>query len=171
MLDAVVIGAGPNGLTAAATLARRGWSILVLEARRRPGGAVYSEALTRPGYLHDVGAAFFPFADHSPAFRYLDLVGAGLRFANAARESCHPAPDGSCATISRDVEQSADSFGVDGSAWRRLALWQRNMGERLPQALLAPLLDFAPVWRLGIGNLLRLACRGLLSTATFSRWM
>ncbi|HEX5269395.1 MAG TPA: FAD-dependent oxidoreductase, partial [Gemmataceae bacterium] len=60
MLDAVVIGAGPNGLTAAATLARHGWSVLVLEARGRPGGAVYSEPLTRPGYLHDVGAAFFP---------------------------------------------------------------------------------------------------------------
>src|SRR5262245_46535080 len=103
-MDAVVIGAGPNGLTAAATLARRGWPVLVLEAQPRPGGACWSAELTRPGFLHDVGAAFFPFAHDSPAFRELDLAGAGLLWANAARDSCHPAPDGSCVTISRDLE-------------------------------------------------------------------
>src|SRR5271166_3937700 len=118
-MDAVVIGAGPNGLVAAATLARRGWKVLVLEAQPRPGGACWSVDNTLPGYLHDVGAAFFPFADDSPAFRHLDLVGAGLRWVNAARESCHPAPDGSCVTISRDPEQSAVSFEEDGPAWRR----------------------------------------------------
>ena len=72
-MDAVVIGAGPNGLTAAAALAQHGWRVLVLEAQPRPGGAVWSEELTLPGYLHDVGAAFFPFAEDSPAFRHLDL--------------------------------------------------------------------------------------------------
>src|SRR5262249_30475832 len=90
--DAIVIGAGPNGLTAAATLARHGWRVLVLEAKNRPGGALYSEELTLPGYLHDVGAAFFPFANDSPAFRYLDLNGTGLEWRNAPYESCHPAP-------------------------------------------------------------------------------
>ncbi len=127
-LDAVVIGAGPNGLTAAATLARHGWSVLVLEAKDRPGGAVYSTELTEPGYLHDVGAAFFPFADHSPAFRALDLAGTGLEFRNARYESSHPAPDGSCAAIGRDVALSAAAFGVDGPAWSRLARWAGAMG-------------------------------------------
>jgi phytoene dehydrogenase-like protein len=168
-MDAVVIGAGPNGLTAAATLARRGWKVLVLEAQARPGGAVWSEERTLPGYLHDVGAAFFPFADHSPAFRHLDLTGAGLQWANAPHESCHPAPDGSCATISRDVEQSAASFGADGPAWRRLAVWQQGMGARLAEALLAPLPGLGAAWRLGIRNLLRLARSGLSSPAAFSR--
>src|SRR5882724_2733147 len=144
MHDAIVIGAGPNGLTAAATLARHGWRVLVLEAAVRPGGAAYSMPSTLPGFLHDVGAAFFPFADHSPAFRYLDLTGAGLRWCNAARESCHPAPDGSCVTISRDVNQSVASFGDDGPAWRRLALWQKAMGPRLAEALLAPLPGLGP---------------------------
>src|SRR5215472_7922048 len=124
MLDASVIGAGPNGLVAAATLARHGWKVLVLEASHRPGGAVYSQEFTLPGYLHDVGAAFFPFAD-SPAFRYLDLAGAGLRWGNARHESCHPAPDGSCVTIARYVDFTVASFGPDGPAWRRLADWRQ----------------------------------------------
>jgi phytoene dehydrogenase-like protein len=167
-MDAVVIGAGPNGLVAAATLARRGWKVLVLEAQPRPGGACWSAEHTLPGYLHDVGAAFFPFADDSPAFRHLDLVGAGLRWVNARRESCHPAPDGTCATISRDVEESARSFGADGDAWRSLALWGRAMGGRLADALLAPLPGLGPTWRLGVGNLMRLAQEGLPSTRRFS---
>ncbi len=168
-MDAVVIGAGPNGLTAAATLARHGWDVLVLEAQKRPGGAVYSEERTLPGYWHDVGAAFFPFADDSPAFRFLDLPGAGLEWCNAPRESCHPAPDGTCATISRDVEETVRSFGVDGPVWRRLAEWRRGMGDRLPAALLGTLPGLGPAWRLGVGNLLRLGVRGLLTTAAFAR--
>ncbi len=169
MTDAVVIGAGPNGLVAAAALARHGWRVLVLEARDRPGGAVYSEPYTLPGYLHDVGAAFFPFADDSPAFRHLDLTGAGLEWRNARRESCHPAPDGSCATIARDVELTAASFGSDGDAWRRLAGWQRRMGPRLAEALLAPLPGLGAAWRLGPRSLLRLAASGLRSTDGFAR--
>jgi phytoene dehydrogenase-like protein len=170
-MDAVVIGAGPNGLTAAATLARHGWQVLVLEAKNRPGGAAYSEELTLPGYLHDVGAAFFPFADDSPAFRFLDLTGAGLQWANARRESCHPAPDGSTATISRDIEESVRSFGVDGPAWRRLAEWKRDMGDRLSAALLAPLPTIGPAWRLGVRHLLRLAPLGLRSTRKLAEKM
>src|SRR5262249_51963205 len=92
MVDALIIGAGPNGLVAGATLARHGWQVLVLEAKDRPGGAVWSEEYTLPGYRHDVGAAFFPFADDSPAFRHLDLVGAGLQWRNAPFESCHAPP-------------------------------------------------------------------------------
>lgn len=168
-MDAVVIGAGPNGLTAAATLARQGWQVLVLEAKARPGGAVYSEPLTLPGYLHDVGAAFFPFADDSPAFRALDLTGAGLAWGNARRESCHPAPDGTAVTISRDTEETVRSFGVDGPAWHRLAVWNREMGPRLAEALLAPLPALGPAWRLGFRNLLRFGPLGLLSTGAFAR--
>ncbi len=167
-MDAVVIGAGPNGLVAAASLARHGWRVLVLEAKRRPGGAVYSEELTRPGYLHDVGAAFFPFAD-GPPFRFLDLAGAGLRWANAPYESSFPAPDGTCASIARDPDLAAAAFGLDGDAWRRLAAWRQRMGDRLMEALLAPLPALGPAWRLGPGNGLRLALAGLRSSAGLAR--
>jgi phytoene dehydrogenase-like protein len=169
LMDAIVIGSGPNGLTAAATLARHGWKVLVLEAQERPGGALYSLPLTQPGFVHDVGAAFFPFADYSPAFRYLDLAGAGLEWRNATHESCHPAPDGSSVTISRDLERTVASFGVDGPAWRKLGRWQQAMGDRLAAALLAPLPGLGPALRLGAGNLLRLALSGLVSTQTFAR--
>ena len=167
-MDAIVIGSGPNGLTAAATLARRGWKVLVLEAQNRPGGACYSVEGTLPGYVHDVGAAFFPFADDSPAFRDLDLTGAGLRWVNAPRESCHPAPDGSSVAISRDPEQSAISFGEDGPAWRRLALWRRAMGDRLTAALLGPLPGFGAALRLGPYHLAWLMREGLGTTASFA---
>jgi phytoene dehydrogenase-like protein len=168
MPDAIVIGAGPNGLVAATTLARQGWDVLVLEASHRPGGAVYSEPFTLPGYLHDVGAAFFPFAKDSPAFRALDLTGAGLAWRNARWESCHPAPDGSCASIARDIEASAATFGVDGPAWRRLAQWRHTLGERLPAALLAPLPALGPAWRLGPLHLVRLGLAGLSTPAGFA---
>lgn len=170
-MDAIVIGAGPNGLTAAATLARHGWDVLVLEAKHRPGGCVYSEPLTLPGYLHDVGAAFFPFADDSPGFRFLDLRGAGLRLANARWESCHPAPDGSSASISRDIDETVRSFGVDGPTWRRLAEWRRGMGQRFVEFLLAPLPAFGPAWGLGLRNLLRLGLMGLPSSGAWARRM
>ena len=128
-MDAVVIGAGPNGLVAAAKLARAGQSVLLLEAQPRIGGALWSEPFTRPGFIHDVGAAFFPFAYDSPPLRELNLGEVGLSWAHATRESCHPAPDGSCATICRDVERSVASFGIDGPAglvgdgeWQPIAL-------------------------------------------------
>jgi phytoene dehydrogenase-like protein len=167
--DAIVVGAGPNGLVGAATLARQGWRVLVLEAKNRPGGALYSEELTLPGYLHDVGAAFFPFADVSPAFRYLDLNATGLEWRNALYESCHPAPDGSSAAISRDVERSVRSFGTDGPVWRRLADWQQAMGDRLAAALLAPLPAMGPAWKLGIRHLARLAFNGLQTPAMWAQ--
>ncbi len=169
MVDAIVIGAGPNGLVGAAELARHGWQVLVLEAQRRPGGALYSEPFTLPGYLHDVGAAFFPFAVDSPALRELDLTGVGLEWRFAPRDSCHPAPDGSSVSFGRDLDLAEASFGpVDGPAWRRLAEWGRRMGDRLPAALLAPLPGFGGAWRLGPVNVIRFGLAGLRSPAGWS---
>jgi phytoene dehydrogenase-like protein len=170
--DFVVVGSGPNGLVAANTLARRGYRVLVLEAHtRRPGGALGSEELTLPGFLHDVGAGFFPFARASPAFRELDLAGAGVRFENATFESCHPALDGSYACIARDLDLMAEHFGTreDGARFRELSQFHAALETDLLAALLDPFPALAPLFRLGVVRLARLAGLLLRSGASLAR--
>ncbi len=158
--DVIVIGSGPNGLVAANTLARRGFRVLLVEANaKRPGGALGSEELTLPGFVHDVGAAFFPFHKSSPAFRELDLEHAGVAWTNLKFESCHPALDGSHACIARDSELGAQHFGSprDGEAWRKLAAFHARIEPDLLPLLLGPFPSLSPALRLGLPNLLRLA--------------
>jgi phytoene dehydrogenase-like protein len=158
--DAVVIGSGPNGLVAATVLARAGLSVLVLETNEtRAGGAVGSEAATRPGFLHDVGAAFFPWAKLSPAFRSLELEAHGLRWRRASFDSCHPAPDGSYASIAGDLDRTAQHFGnaEDGERWRSIASWYGSIEPQVISMLLDPFPAMGPMARLGPVHLSRLA--------------
>ena len=104
--DAIVIGAGPNGLVAANLLADRGWDVLVLEAQPEPGGAVRSAELTEPGFVHDVFSAFYPFTVASPAFRALDLEAHGLRWRHGDLAVAHPSSDGACAVLSPRLEET-----------------------------------------------------------------
>jgi phytoene dehydrogenase-like protein len=157
--DIVVIGSGPNGLFAANTLARRGFRVLVLESHQvRAGGAVGTEALTLPGFLHDVGAAFFPFATLSPAFRSLDLQSVGLEWLRAKYETCHPGLDGSVACIVRGGGDETTPFGGarDAEVFGRLARGHAGIEENLLAALLGPVPTVGPLLRLGFGNLLRI---------------
>jgi phytoene dehydrogenase-like protein len=154
--DGVVIGAGPNGLVAANLLADAGWSVEVLEAQDRPGGAVKSSELVEPGFVSDEFSAFYPLAAASPVVRGLELERFGLRWAHAPLALAHPAADGSCAVLSRDLDETAASLEAfasgDGEAWRELyALWTR-VGDQLLRAITTP---FPPV-RAGLALALRL---------------
>ncbi|MFC7883495.1 phytoene desaturase family protein [Streptomyces sp. NPDC057376] len=121
MLDAVVVGAGPNGLTAAVELARRGFSVAVFEAQGTVGGGARTEELTLPGFRHDPCSAAHPLGINSPAFRDLPLERYGLQWLHAALPMAHPFPDGSAAVLSRSVGETAASFGPrDAGAYRRL---------------------------------------------------
>src|ERR671938_130164 len=93
--DAVVVGAGPNGLAAAITLARAGRSVVVLEAAERAGGGARSEGLTLPGFVHDVCSAVHPFGVASPFFASLPLADHGLEWVHPDAPAAHPLPDGS----------------------------------------------------------------------------
>ncbi|MGH4029152.1 phytoene desaturase family protein [Actinomycetota bacterium Odt1-20B] len=121
MLDAVVVGAGPNGLTAAVELARRGHSVAVFEARSTVGGGARTEELTLPGFRHDPCSAAHPLGINSPAFRALPLERYGLEWLHAELPMAHPFLDGSAAVLSRSVGETAASFGPrDAGAYRRL---------------------------------------------------
>ncbi|MFJ3821919.1 phytoene desaturase family protein [Streptomyces nodosus] len=121
MHDAVVVGAGPNGLTAAVELARRGFSVAVFEARDTVGGGARTEELTLPGFRHDPCSAAHPLGINSPAFRALPLERYGLEWLHAALPMAHPFPDGTAAVLSRSVAETAASFGPrDAGAYRRL---------------------------------------------------
>jgi len=158
--EIVVIGSGPNGLVAACVLALQGYSVLVLESNpQRPGGAMGSAGLTLPGFVHDLGAAFFPWGTTSPAFVELGLEALGVEWCHTTFESCHPAPDGSAASIARDPELTARNFGnsQDGDRWRELANFHAELEPRLLEAALGPPPALGAWWRLGVRNLLRLA--------------
>ncbi|MDQ1395645.1 MAG: hypothetical protein QOG64_904, partial [Acidimicrobiaceae bacterium] len=138
MPDAVVIGAGPNGLVAANVLLDHGWSVAVLEATGVAGGAVHSSELIEPGFVNDSFSAFYPLAAASPIITGLGLERYGLQWRRAPLVLAHPATDGSCPVISTDIEETAGSLDAlcpgDGDGWRRLhELWDR-VGEHLTGA-------------------------------------
>ncbi len=136
MDDAVVVGAGPNGLAAAVELARRGASVRVLEARDEIGGGTRTAALTLPGFAHDVCSACHPLAVLSPFFRTLDLEAHGLRWVRPRASVAHPLDDEPAVLLTRSLAETARDLGADGAAY--CALFGPLL--RAPHALLADLL-------------------------------
>jgi phytoene dehydrogenase-like protein len=137
--DAVVVGAGPNGLTAAALLARAGLSVLVIERGAEPGGGVRTEALTLPGFKHDVCSAVHTMGCLSPAFALLELEQYGLEWLYPPASVAHPLEDGRAVLLEASLDATAAGLGVDAAAYRRLVGPFLREPARLFADLLAPL--------------------------------
>ncbi|HET7168907.1 MAG TPA: NAD(P)/FAD-dependent oxidoreductase [Candidatus Limnocylindrales bacterium] len=124
-LDAIVIGSGPNGLAAALTLARAGRSVRVYEAATTIGGGTRTEALTLPGFRHDVCSTIVPLAAASPFFRTVELARHGAELVHPDAPVAHALDGGRAAVLERSFTVTAagldsDRRSDDGSAWRRL---------------------------------------------------
>jgi phytoene dehydrogenase-like protein len=117
---ACVIGAGPNGLAAAVTLAKAGLRVDVFEAEAQAGGAARTMELTLPGFLHDFGSAVHPLAVGSPFFSSLSLESHGLEWIHSPAALAHPFDDGSAIALERDLGNVESALGEDGKAWRKL---------------------------------------------------
>jgi len=115
--DAVVVGAGPNGLAAAVVLAEAGRSVLVVEAEQTIGGGCRTEEVTLPGFHHDICAAIHSMAAVSPLLRRLPLDRFGLTWIQAPAPMAHPFDDGSAAVLSRSLSATGATLGVDAGAW------------------------------------------------------
>lgn len=173
-VDAVVIGAGHNGLVAANLLADAGWQVVVLEAMGTAGGAVRSAELVAPGYLSDLCSAFYPLAICSPALASLDLARYGLRWRHAPDVLTHLLPDDRAAVLNRDPLRTAESVEAfargDGDRWAAsYAEWASISSDFVP-ALLTPFPPVQSGWRLlrrlRAAGALRLARRLILPAAT-----
>ena len=120
--SACVIGAGPNGLSAAIVLAHAGLQVEVFEAQSTPGGAVRTMELTLPGFRHDFGAAVFPLAAGSPFFSSLPLGTYGLEWIHPQAPVAHPLDDGTAVVLERNLDDAKRSLGQDGEVWADLLL-------------------------------------------------
>lgn len=141
-VDAVVIGAGPNGLVAANLLADAGWDVLVLEEQPQVGGAVRSDRAVHPDFVHDTFSAFYPLAAASPVLAALDLERHGLQWRHAPAVLGHAGPDGSWTLVHRDPAVTADLLDHerpgDGAAWLALLDRWHRIGPALVDSLLTP---------------------------------
>src|SRR5437867_10849054 len=140
--DAIVVGSGPNGLTAAVTLARAGCSVLVYEANATIGGGARSAELTLPGFLHDVCSAVHPLAAGSPFFKTLPLEKHGLTWIQPEIPLAHPLDNGSAACLYRDIDVTAEQLFDDSGAYRRLMKPLARNWENLSIEFLQPMLHW-----------------------------
>lgn len=137
--DAVVVGAGPNGLAAAVELARNDFEVCLLEAAPTVGGGMRTRELTLPGFRHDECSAIHPLGSLSPFFRELPLAAHGLEWVRFAASVAHPLEDGPAPMLYRSWTETAARLGRDGARWQRLLEPFADDGHALLRDLLGPL--------------------------------
>jgi len=137
--DAVVVGSGPNGLTAACVLASAGLSVLVVEAAPDLGGGLRSAELTLPGFTHDVCAAVHTLGCLSPVFHALDLETHGLRWVYPDASVAHPLEGAEAVIAYPDIERTVAQLAQDGGAYRGMLEPLLRAGEGLMGDVLSPL--------------------------------
>ncbi len=135
---AVVVGSGPNGLSAAITLARAGVRVEVLEANERIGGGARTEEVTLPGFWHDTGSSVYPMGVSSPFFRELPLRDFGLRWIEPGAPLAHPLDDGTAVMLHHSVEATAAGLGEAGGAYRDLMEPMVKVWPELVKEILGP---------------------------------
>lgn len=137
--DAIVVGAGPNGLAAAIMLQQHGLQVLLVEGKDTIGGGMRSAQLTLPGYVHDVCSAIHPLAVLSPYLSTLPLQQHGLEFIYPPIAAAHPFDDGSCAILTRSVAATAQSLGSDAKTYIQLMQPVVDAWPNIVDDILAPL--------------------------------
>ncbi len=137
--DAVVVGAGPNGLAAAIVVAQSGLNVIVLEAADTPGGGMRTKELTLPNFQHDVCSALHPLAVSSPFLRTLPLEEHGLEWIHPKYAVSHPLDGGSAAVLERDVDETAERLGEDADAYRRLTAPLVRDWHKIANGVMGPL--------------------------------
>lgn len=136
--NAVIIGAGPNGIAAGIRLAQAGWSVKIFERNDTIGGGTRTQELTKPGFHHDVCSAIHPLAKASPFLKTLPLEKYGIEWIQPDIPVAHPLDDQPAAALFRSLEKTADTFGNDGSAYQQLIQPFIQQWDELVPQLLAP---------------------------------
>lgn len=137
--DAIVIGSGPNGFSAAICLAREGLSVLIVEAADEIGGGMRSAELTLPGFTHDICSTIHPLAITSPVFNTFPLDKFGLEFIQPPASVAHPLDDGTAALLKTSIEETATQFGDDAENYKKLVEHLTTNWNKLAPDILAPL--------------------------------
>ncbi len=118
--DAIIIGSGPNGLSAAITIAQNNLKVLVVEARETIGGGLRSAELTLPGYIHDICSAIHPMAVASPFLNSLPLEEYGLEWINPEICVAHPLENDDSVYLYRSMEETISNLGIDGKEYQNI---------------------------------------------------
>jgi phytoene dehydrogenase-like protein len=166
MSSAIVVGAGPNGLAAAITLAKAGVDVTLLEAAEDIGGGTRTGEAIIPGLLHDQCSAIHPMAVGSEFLNGLGLDRYGLSWRLPEIDCVHPLDGGRAGVLYRSVEATIDGLGVDRSRWRRLFCWSSGHWDRLSEDIMQPLVG-VPRHPLMMA---RFGAPTVLPASTLARW-